>query len=111
MAYREDPDSVTRKWVNDLNRDVKRFAWTDVPAVVARLLHSGDRRLVFLLNTVDARVPVTLHVAREGPHAPMAREILDDTTVQWAAEQPTLQLREELPPYGTRCYVLEPAGS
>ncbi|MFW6118758.1 MAG: beta-galactosidase [Planctomycetota bacterium] len=111
MAYREDPDSVTRKWVNDLNRGVARYAWTDVPAVVARVLRSGDRRLVFLLNTVEARVPVTLHVAWDGSDAPTAREILEETPVQWAEVQPTLQHREELPPYGTRVYVLEPAGS
>ncbi len=110
MAYREEPDAAARRWVVALNEGVRRAAWTDAPGVVARAMQSGERRLVFLLNTMDAEVSVTLHVAWDGP-LPAAREILVQKAARFSSAAEGLEIREDLPSYGTRIYVLEAARS
>jgi len=111
MAYCVQPDPELLAWVQDLHGDIERPAHADSTDVVARALINGDRRLVFLMNTLAKPSAATVEVPWRGDERPEVCELLDGRKVSARACAGTLTIREDLGPYGTKVYVVETAAS
>ena len=99
-----DPNLIT--WMHTLHGDIPRHAYTDVPDIVARVLISGDSKLVFLLNTLAQTTTVQLTVPFEGTDMPAIRELVTGTSGPVRMDGKNLCIDEELEAYGTRVYVV-----
>ena len=93
-------------WLQELNAEITRHAWADMPSVVARVLLSGASRLLFVLNTTaqSAAVTVTLPGVQRKPDV---RDLIDGGQVHCGLADGELTFQEDLGPYGTKVYLLE----
>jgi hypothetical protein len=106
LSYAVDTDPALLKWVLHLNRKVRRNVWTSKPDVIVRELVSGDKRLVFLLNTRPEKTGCSLHIVSDGKRAPKIAELLSGGKVKAEVEKGQIVLKRKLGSYGVEIFVI-----
>ncbi len=106
ISYVTDHDLHLLDWMQELNEDVTRHAWTDSIFVAARVLARGARRLVFLMNLSGEAGPVVLS-APAGEGRPNVQELIDGGDVRCRVVDGDLTINEHLGPYGTKVYLID----
>jgi hypothetical protein len=106
MSYCVDGDAALLGLVHDLNAGIARQAWTDVPDVIARVLVDGQRRLLFVMNTLADPTPAAVTMPLPGTGEPDVVELTEGAQPDASVQDGALVLAERLGPYGTRVYLV-----
>jgi len=107
MSYTVDDDGELLTWINELQKDIVRPAYTNKPDVISRVLVSGEKRIVFLLNTLAEGTEVTVTIPVSSAGEPVIKEITENNEIDVEKTGSNIVLTEKLSAYGTRVYIIE----
>jgi len=106
LSYAVDSDRALLSWITRIHKNIRRPAFTDKPDVLSRMLLSGDKRILFVLNTTPEAAGVIVTVPLDGSKVPAVKEITDNERVSFRISGGALRLSVKTGPYGTRVYII-----
>ena len=107
ISYAVDSDKGLLTWIEELCKDIYRPVKSNVPDVIARILKSGEKTLLFVMNTLaePQKAEIVLDNPTDGEVT--ITEISCDAEVSFKKVTNQLVFQEDLKGYGTKVYIVD----